>query len=439
MEEIKLGKAYQRDLVVDKRYPVIRTGEQEDKKYMRGDILDANAVQQLIDNIQEEDPKAVVERGAGENSIQQKGTGSVATGEGAMAVGSYTQASGTSAFAEGHDTKATGANSHAEGTGSEASNGSAHAEGYQCKASGDCSHAEGFQTIASGHQAHAGGIHSRATAQASFVHGDNLIMNTPAGAAFGKFNAATTEAGDPLFCIGVGSDENSRENILSVYDRSVTIGDNFTSILYSNEESAMIPGIDVIQLATAYRSGGNGCALRISSDDNADYGVKKGGSFHGDWDFSNANVTGLPEGSGAAYEVVDAGYLNLDQTETYYEVPATVYTALKTVWDEGKVPVLTGILVNHTTEFALIPTADETRSALYCYWHAYSNVGSNNSWHVAGDICSTGGRLYPEEEQKPITVDQTVQDGSQNPVSGNAVYQALASLDARVAALENNQ
>lgn len=51
MEEIKLGKAYQRDLVVDKRYPVIRTGEQEDKKYVRGDILDANAVQQLIDNI----------------------------------------------------------------------------------------------------------------------------------------------------------------------------------------------------------------------------------------------------------------------------------------------------------------------------------------------------------------------------------------------------
>ena len=57
MEEIKLGKAYQRDLVVDKRYPVIRTGEQEDKKYVRGDILDANAVQQLIDNSGGFDPQ----------------------------------------------------------------------------------------------------------------------------------------------------------------------------------------------------------------------------------------------------------------------------------------------------------------------------------------------------------------------------------------------
>lgn len=407
MEEIKLGKAYQRDLVVDKRYPVIRTGEQEDKKYMRGDILDANAVQQLIDNIQEEDPKAVVERGVGENSIQQKGTDATAT------------ALNSAAF--GHKTQATGKASHAEGGAT--------------KASGDCSHSEGYQTIASGHQAHAGGIHSRATAQASFVHGDNLIMNTPAGAAFGKFNAATTEVGDPLFCIGVGSDENSRENILSVSDRSVAIGSSFTSIQFLDEENAIVPGLDIIQFATAYRSGGTGCSLQISSGDNADYGIKKGGSFRGDWDFSNANVTGLPEGSGAAYEIVDAGMLEfkVDGNDHYYEVPAMVYTQLKTVWDEGKVPVLAGGLPYDTTSFALIPVYDG--DSFYCFFR-----GVNGSYYVYGALhAGQAGRLYRKQEQEPITVDQTVQSGSQNPVSGNAVYQALASLEARVTALENNQ
>lgn len=152
----------------------------------------------------------------GVNAVSQKGTGSVATGEGAMAVGSSTQASGTSAFAEGHDTKATGANSHAEGTGSEASNGSAHAEGYQCKASGDCSHAEGFQTTASGHQAHAGGIHSRATAQAAFAHGDNTLAENPASAAFGKFNKSTT--GKTLFAVGAGTSDSNRRNVFEVQE-----------------------------------------------------------------------------------------------------------------------------------------------------------------------------------------------------------------------------
>jgi hypothetical protein len=134
---------------------------------------------------------------------------------------------------------------------------------------------------------------------------------------------------------------------------------------------------------------------------------------------SGQSIVGSGNVNIVAYEVIDVGMLELDQTNTYYEVPATVYTALKTVWDAGKVPVLTGNLNDHTTGFALIPTTNDGYM-FYCYWHAYSNM-NNHRWHVSGQIGSTGGRLYPEEEQKPITVDQTVQAGSTNPVSGAGV------------------
>ena len=128
----------------------------------------------------------------------------------------------------------------------------------------------------------------------------------------------------------------------------------------------------------------------------------------------------IPTGLTVAYEVVDVGTLELDQSQTYYEVPATTYAALKAVWDAGKIPVLTGSLVNHTAGFALIPTADETGYQFYCYWHAYSDM-NNHRWHLSGTIYENYGRLYPEEEQKPITVDQSVQAGSQNPVSSAGV------------------
>jgi len=128
----------------------------------------------------------------------------------------------------------------------------------------------------------------------------------------------------------------------------------------------------------------------------------------------------IPTGLTTAYQVVDAGLLYLDQTETYYEVPATVYTALKAVWDAGKAPVLKGSLNSHTTGFSLIPTSEDG-STFYCFFHAYNPMQGGNRWHLSGTIRSTGGQLYPEEEQKPITVDQSVIEGSQNPVSGGGV------------------
>ena len=127
----------------------------------------------------------------------------------------------------------------------------------------------------------------------------------------------------------------------------------------------------------------------------------------------------IPTGLSVAYEVVDAGMLYLDQKETYYEVPATVYTALKAVWDAGKVPVLTGSLFHHTTSFALIPTY--LTDSFFCFYHGEGAMSGRNRWHLSGTISSTGGRLYPEEEQKPITVDQSVIAGSTNPVSGAGV------------------
>ena len=138
-----------------------------------------------------------------------------------------------------------------------------------------------------------------------------------------------------------------------------------------------------------------------------------GNSLVGDGDVT------IPTGLSVAYEVVDAGMLYLDQTNTYYEVPATVYTALKTVWDAGKVPVLTGTLFYHTTSFALIPTY--LTNSFFCFWHGTGTMQGVNRWHISGQIGSTGGQLYPEEEQKPITVDQSVQAESQNPVSSAGV------------------
>ena len=185
----------------------------EQQARQAADAAEQQARQQADDNLNN---RIRIIPSTGVNAVSQKNTGAVATGEGAMAVGSSTQASGTSAFAEGHDTKATGSNSHAEGTGSEASNGSAHAEGFQCKASGDCSHAEGYQTTASGHQSHAGGIHSRATAQAAFAHGDNTLADNPASAAFGKFNKSTT--GKTLFAVGAGTSDNNRRNVFEIQE-----------------------------------------------------------------------------------------------------------------------------------------------------------------------------------------------------------------------------
>lgn len=134
----------------------------------------------------------------------------------------------------------------------------------------------------------------------------------------------------------------------------------------------------------------------------------------------SGNLT-IPTGLSVAYEVVDTGMLYLDQTNTYYEVPSTVYTALKAVWDAGKVPVLKGNLdglESNMGAFTTTVSLDNSVGAFRFFAHN-SNPGRRttnfSSW---GRILSDGGRIYITEEHEVV---QTVQAGSTNPVSGGGV------------------
>ena len=134
----------------------------------------------------------------------------------------------------------------------------------------------------------------------------------------------------------------------------------------------------------------------------------------------SGNVT-IPTGLTVAYEVVDVGMLYLDQTETYYEVPATVYTSLKAVWDAGKVPVLKGNLdglESNMGAFTTTVSLDNSVGAFRFFAHNSNSGRRTSNFSSWGRILSDGGRIYITEE---YVVVQTVQAGSTNPVSGGGV------------------
>ena len=88
-----------------------------------------------------------VEKGSGTNSIQQKGTGAVASGESSVAEGNATRALGFASHAEGNNTTASGYFSHAEGNHTNAIGNSSHVEGYFTTAVGNASHVEGGDNL----------------------------------------------------------------------------------------------------------------------------------------------------------------------------------------------------------------------------------------------------------------------------------------------------
>ena len=94
-------------------------------------------------------------------------------GEGAVAIGAYTQAPGFNSQAEGMGTTAKGNESHAEGLNTIASGRASHAEGDITEASGYESHAEGHNTHAEGGYSHAEGVYSNAKGVASHSEGNN--------------------------------------------------------------------------------------------------------------------------------------------------------------------------------------------------------------------------------------------------------------------------
>lgn len=91
-------------------------------------------------------------------------------GEGAVALGAYTQASGKYAHAEGVGAMATGEQAHAEGIGTTASGSSSHAEGQETIVQEEAigSHAEGYQTVVHGEVTHEDGT----TTKGDYAHAE---------------------------------------------------------------------------------------------------------------------------------------------------------------------------------------------------------------------------------------------------------------------------
>lgn len=130
------------------------------------------------------------ERGSGENSAQQIGTGAQALGDGSHAEGASTIASGTESHAEGDQCVASGDSSHAEGDETIASGNQAHAEGHTTQAIGSSSHAEGKETEARGAHSHAEGYSTVAEGEDSHAEGHDTKAKGFASHAEGKSNGA---------------------------------------------------------------------------------------------------------------------------------------------------------------------------------------------------------------------------------------------------------
>lgn len=130
------------------------------------------------------------ERGSGENSAQQIGTGAQALGVASHAEGASTIASGTESHAEGDQCQALGNSSHAEGDETIASGKQAHAEGHTTQAIGSSSHAEGKETEARGAHSHAEGYSTVAEGEDSHAEGHETKAKGFASHVEGKSNGA---------------------------------------------------------------------------------------------------------------------------------------------------------------------------------------------------------------------------------------------------------
>lgn len=176
------------------------------------------------------------------------GIGSHAEGEYTCVVGNYSHAEGYSALAsatgshaEGGLCTANGNNSHAEGCNTKAVGGASHAEGYATSAIGIESHSEGCYTYSFGNYSHAEGLWCEAINEAAHAEGCYTSAigleshtegcDTIAGDNYmhvgGKYNYTSANA---AFVIGNGEDIVERSDAFIVYwDGSVSASDYKTS------------------------------------------------------------------------------------------------------------------------------------------------------------------------------------------------------------------
>jgi hypothetical protein len=143
--------------------------------------------------------------GTGTSSAALVNTGSIASGNYAVAEGFDTQAVGNNSHAEGLFSMATGSSSHAEGSNTKSLGASAHAEGVACIASGSGAHAEGFITQANGDYSHAEGRTSQANAIYSHAEGHTSLA---LGIASHTQNSSNTSSGVSSHAAGTTSFAN---------------------------------------------------------------------------------------------------------------------------------------------------------------------------------------------------------------------------------------
>ena len=149
-------------------------------------------IERLIRDIIEE--TSTWEKGAGEHSVQTKGTECLANGD-------YSVAEGQNAR-----TNHSGRASHAEGSGTIASGVASHVEGNTSESKADYSHAEGGSTISDGVYSH--------------TEGEGTVTNNIAEHAEGRFNKSHSykdgDLKDTIHSIGIGTSMSNRQNAVEV-------------------------------------------------------------------------------------------------------------------------------------------------------------------------------------------------------------------------------
>jgi Head domain of trimeric autotransporter adhesin len=164
------------------------------------------------------------------------GTYNKASGIGSAAIGESSKASGYTSTAIGNFTTASGNWALATGVGSTASGVGSTAMDIYTKAIGYASTTMGNQTMASGSGSTAIGLYSRASGDNSTSMGAYTKAKPFASLAIGQYNDTTCSTGgnmtwtstDPVFIIGNGTADNTRNNALTVL-KNGNVGIGITS------------------------------------------------------------------------------------------------------------------------------------------------------------------------------------------------------------------
>lgn len=161
---------------------------------------------------------SVFEKGPGENSVQQKGTDAVASGNASFAVGQFNIAFGDYSCACGENNIAAGANSHAEGKETIAGD----PENPNTAGKGKAAHAEGYKTKATVDFAHAEGNYTTANGNASHTEGYYTVANNSVEHAEGQYNKSTKtsntygNSGNTQHSVGIGNSDTNRKNAFEI-------------------------------------------------------------------------------------------------------------------------------------------------------------------------------------------------------------------------------